>query len=201
MRDKYYADDRDIVKWGSALCLTRRINASVIVQVAFYRPDGNPWQLSVSDQPEPEPIAQEVIAHFRDLNYVHGLQASCGLRIEPIMREWTLARDQYVTDVIEEIGTCRSPRVILLDPDTGIAPRHPTLEHVTTDEIRRIYNALEPGDSLAVYQHRWREPNWLDLAKERFVGAINVDARRIVVMSCFDLAHDVAILGVIVNRE
>lgn len=201
MRDKYYADNRDIVKWGSALCLARRIKASVIVQVAFYRPDGNQRGLTVSDYAEPQPIAREVIAHFRDLNHIHGLGPGAGLRIEPIMREWTQARDQYVADIIEEIRTYRSPRVILLDPDTGIAPPRLTLKHVTSDEIQRIYNALEPGDSLAVYQHRWRDLRWLDIAKERLARAIKLDPGRILVMSCPAMAQDVAILGVIVNRE
>jgi len=38
MRDKWYADNRDLVKWGVLLTLAERHAAKHILQVLYYRP-------------------------------------------------------------------------------------------------------------------------------------------------------------------
>ena len=39
MRDWWYGDKRDIVKWGAILVLARKQSINTVLQVALYRPD------------------------------------------------------------------------------------------------------------------------------------------------------------------
>jgi len=62
MRDKWYADNRDLVKWGVLLTLAERYAATHILQVLYYRP--TEWaQLELDGEQAPLPAA--VIRHSR----------------------------------------------------------------------------------------------------------------------------------------
>jgi len=39
VKDKWYGDKRDLVKWGILLTLAKMFSARRILQVAYYRPD------------------------------------------------------------------------------------------------------------------------------------------------------------------
>ena len=49
MRDWFYADRRDIVKWGAIVFLARENDIHVVVQVAMYRPELLKWKLSIRE--------------------------------------------------------------------------------------------------------------------------------------------------------
>jgi hypothetical protein len=51
VKDKWYGDNRDLVKWGVLLLLAKRYAAGRIVQVAYYRPEA--IELTVSSTPCP----------------------------------------------------------------------------------------------------------------------------------------------------
>jgi hypothetical protein len=89
-----------------------------------------------------------------------------------LLREFDGDRNKYVVEAIKFARACRSPKVILLDPDTGMAPDSGGgRAHVRGTEIEQFWaGALTPGDWLAVYQHRPRgmaDASWKHMKKQR----------------------------------
>ena len=62
MRDKWYGDKRDLIKWGVLLRLADHFDAMRILQLAYYRPSEFVGRLEIDGQ-ECD-IPGEVIAHF-----------------------------------------------------------------------------------------------------------------------------------------
>ena len=52
MRDWWYGDKRDVVKWGTILVLARKRSILVVLQVALYRPDRPTYHLTVDGTSE-----------------------------------------------------------------------------------------------------------------------------------------------------
>lgn len=82
---------------------------------------------------------------------------------------------------------------MFLDPDTGLEPQNPALDHVLGTEARAIWNAMKVGDVFAFYQHQtnragqpWIEPKRLQLAQ-----ALGVAEPAIKIASGPDIAQDV----------
>ena len=71
MRDLFYGDDRDLVKWGVLLKLAERFGAARILQVAYFRHEGRWAPLEIDGQECPMP--GEVIRHFRDIRDIRRL--------------------------------------------------------------------------------------------------------------------------------
>jgi len=64
-------------------------------------------------------------------------------------------RVSYTKLVCERIAKhAGQPQLVFLDPDTGLAPAKPSLEHVLESEVAQIWRELSPGDVLAFYQHQ-----------------------------------------------
>ncbi len=197
MRDNWYGDNRDIVKWSALIQLARQTRARTVVQVAFYRPAAPYPMLSMqaTDGDTPVPIPEEVLSHLRKLKCIKGL-ACDGIQIKPLLVPWTEDRQAYIAEVIANLKSFQQrPLVALLDPDTGIGPDTVNLKHVAKAEIRQVYESLRRDDTLVVYQHAWRQAEWLDSAKERFASAIGVTTRDIITVSCLELASDVALFA------
>ncbi len=73
MRDKWYADNRDLLKWGALLALAERHAAKHILQVLYYRQ--TEWaQLELDGEQIPIPAA--VIRHFRSAAAASAIEAS-----------------------------------------------------------------------------------------------------------------------------
>jgi len=70
MRDKWYSDNRDLIKWSVLLLLARRHHAHRILQIAFYNASefGN-----IEIDGHRHQIPDEVISHFRGIRNVSGL--------------------------------------------------------------------------------------------------------------------------------
>ena len=64
MRDKFFADNRDLVKWAVLHRLAEIFQAQRILQLAFYRQ--SEFANIIIDGQKYD-IPQEVLAHFRDL--------------------------------------------------------------------------------------------------------------------------------------
>lgn len=83
--------------------------------------------------------------------------------------------------------------IVFLDPDTGLEPRNPTLDHVLGSEAQAIWDVMKSGDVFAFYQHQtnragqpWIEPKRLQLAQ-----AIGVPEQALKIASGPDIAQDV----------
>ena len=72
MRDLWYGDKRDVVKWGTVIALARKRKIPVVLQVALYRPDRPNYHLIVDGTSEPFPV--DVIRHFRDIDHIQQLR-------------------------------------------------------------------------------------------------------------------------------
>jgi hypothetical protein len=199
MRDWWYGDKRDVVKWGTILVLARKRSIAVVFQVALYRPDRPTYHLTVDGTSEPLPV--EVIRHFRDIDDIERLAANVNLRIDihKDLFQWRAEfrtredfRKAYFGDVTSRIKRYAEPVIVFLDPDTGIAPENYGYEHVTGQEIRTVLRAMKDGDVLLFYQHaRLGDGDWLNSTKEEFGQAVEMDGP-VETVTCKEIANDVA---------
>ena len=153
MRDNWYGDNRDIVKWAGMFLLARQNRARTIVQMAFYRAYDAPPEiiLNAADGDRREPVPPEVLAHFRCMDQIRCLQPPDGARIVPLLHKWARDRSAYIQETINNLHELQAPLVVLLDPDTGIAPTLRSMKHVGEIEVRGIFDALNRGEVLRVF--------------------------------------------------
>lgn len=169
MRSKWYADPRDVVKWGSLVHLARREKLTTIVQVAMFVEEpamGLRAGRTAVDLPEP------VWQHFRDLRSIKGLERGAGVKI--IVHDAPFepsARKEYFNRAAERLRHISGSKAVLLDPDTGLARTRPSCRHVSVAEVRVVWEALRRDDWLLLYQHAWRLQGWEQEAKTRFATA------------------------------
>ena len=193
MRDQWYGDNRDVVKWSALVYLARRDGVSAILHVAMYRPDRPPEPLATVRGKVPPAV--EVIRHFRDLDDIQRLAAATGLSIE-VLKELFTDRAAYFRRVCERIQTRGDrPVLVFLDPDVGLATETPGPEHVSSAEVAAVYEALRPDDILVCYQHARRQKDWRGRARRAFANAPGLPSFEVEVLQC-ELARDVLLLAV-----
>ena len=190
MRDQWYGDQRDLVKWGVLLNLAKDHAAQRILQVTYYRP--SEWKPVEIDGQE-RPIPEAVLRHLRDVRNIGDL--SDRPRIE-VLETPFVDRRTYRETVLRAIArrheadTC----VVFLDPDTGLAPRTAGFKHVLDSEVSEIWQHMVPGDVLVVYQH---QPNrnstpWIAPKREQFERALELPHGTAKVATGRAIARDVA---------
>lgn len=85
MRDIWYSDNRDLIKWGVLLRLADIYDAARILQLAFYRP--SEFGRLVIDGQEHD-IPKEVIAHFRNVRTIGGLGSKVRVTVfDPVYQD------------------------------------------------------------------------------------------------------------------
>lgn len=189
MRDQWYADKRDLVKWGVVLTLAERYAARHILQVLYHRPSA--WaELDIDGDKVPLPDA--VVRHFRDPGTIVNIAARVPVEV---VAEDLVDRREYQRCVVERLRACtRLPGIVLLDPDTGLAPKVAGLEHVVETELCEVWRELQPGDVLILYQHqtnRRGEP-WVEETRAQFAEALGIDPRTATLAWSERIARDVA---------
>ena len=193
MRDQWYGDNRDLVKWSALVYLARREAVSAILHVAMYRPGSAPAPLATAHGKVDPPA--EVFRHFRDLDDIQRLGVATGLAIEVVKEPFT-DRIAYFGRVCERV---RAPRggslLVLLDPDVGLAPEIHGPEHVTSTEVAAVFAALRPGDLLVCYQHARRQKDWRGRARRAFANAPGMPSFEVEVLQS-EVARDVLLLAV-----
>lgn len=168
MRDTWYADQRDLVKWGTLAHLAERHSLAAIVQVAYLRSGERNALLSGDGE---VPIPRAVWSFFRDVRAVRDLGRLLHREIIVIDEPFRpRRRQQYREAVVESLRSIEGRKIVLLDPDTGIAPAKPSGKHATAEDIAAVWEVLQPGDWIAVYQHRSRSKTWKQDARERFAA-------------------------------
>ena len=203
MRDLWYGDKRDVVKWGTVIALARKRKIPVVLQVALYRPDQPNYHLIVDGTSEPLPV--EVIRHFRDIDHIQQLAVNVKLKIDihkdPF--QWCAEfhtredfRKAYFNGVSNKIKQYGEPAIVFLDPDTGIAPESYGYEHVTRQEIQKVLRAMKHGDVLLFYQHaQIGNRDWLNSTKVKFGQAVGMGVP-VDTITCNEIANDVAFFAV-----
>lgn len=187
MKDTWYADNRDLVKWGTLAHVAQREALDLIVQVPYLR-SGKKALLHTGK--ETIELPPSVWSFFRNVSAVSSLGKSLGLDIVVISEEFEpQRRAAYCRALIDRISNLSQSKVVLLDPDTGLAPATPRAEHVTASEVEVVWDALREGDWLILYQHAWRDRNWKDDARLKFAAACGVECE---MFTAPDIASDVA---------
>lgn len=194
MRDRWYSDNRDLVKWASLVHLTQTTGIGTILQIAFYRPDQDRLQLLRDGSAVPFPSV--VLGHFRDLEQIGNLAGRAGLTIMVFKEPFDGSRESYFRKLATTLDCLRSKKLIVFfDPDTGIAPAHYGPDHVLPEELGAVFRELKPGDWLALYQHRQRRRNWIESNRRRFAQALDLPEKKVKTFSSPQLASDVVLFA------
>ncbi len=196
MRAIWYGDRRDRVKWGALLHLAETYDLSPILQVAYARdePSEEERLLTLDGDGRTAPISKVVWNHFSRLDAVELLGQATGRMINVRMEHFDSSkRKEYVRAVISDFERHQQPKLLFLDPDTGIQ-RDKTAEdrHATVTDIHEFWRALNRGDVLAVYQHASRRPRWI-LDRSRMLS-IACNHSQVSAITARAIAGDVAIL-------
>lgn len=175
MKDKWYGDNRDLVKWGVLVELANQHGVSKIVQVAYYRPEARPEiEIDGSEYPIPDAVA----GHFpRDVMDIDRLSRSSRVHIKVLNSTFSNRRDTYMKEVQAALGELASPDlpcIIFLDPDKGLERKKPSLEHVLKSELKQVWEAMRGNDLLVFYQHKPHENNWIELRRGQFAKALDL---------------------------
>jgi len=190
MRDQWYGDHRDLVKWGVLLEIARRYDCKHILQVLYFRPSA--WSHLEIDGKR-VPIEAEVIQHFRSAISISKLK--CHVTIELIADEFHNRRE-YQQVIIDNISKRTKTRnIVFLDPDTGLEPKGKAgLQHVLESELREIWDALDIDDLLVFYQHKTNRNSdpWIDVKKAQFEHALGLADGDAKLAHALGIANDVA---------
>jgi hypothetical protein len=190
MRDRWYGDNRDLVKWGVLLSVAKDHAVDRILQVAYLR--ASVWSLLTIDGQE-RPLPEAVLRHFRDIRNVKALSA--GIRIEVVDTPF-VDRHQYREVVLEAIAhrDLGESCVVFLDPDTGLTPRTAGFQHVLDSELNEIWQHMIPGDVLVLYQHQTNRnaTPWIQPKREQFETALGLSPGTAQVATGGGIANDVA---------
>lgn len=178
MKDIWYADNRDLVKWAILLRLAGNFKAKRILQIAFYRPSEFK-QIEIDGQKED--IPKDVISYFRDIRNICQMKSMIPVEVFDLVFE---NRRVYTQKVIKYLSTYRKERLIVfLDPDTGLEPvktKHKP-EHVLEEEAKEIWEALKLGDVFVFYQHQTnrRGNEWINPKKNQLAHAIDLPVKAV----------------------
>jgi phospholipid N-methyltransferase len=98
MRDQWYGDNRDLVKWGVLLELVRRHRARHVLQILYYR--SNTWEQMEIDGEQVE-LPAAVTQHFRSTKSVSAIH--CAAPVEVVSEPFE-NRSHYLQIVLSEFS-------------------------------------------------------------------------------------------------
>src|SRR5438309_781606 len=194
MRDKYYSDDRDLIKWSVLLLLARRSKADRIIQIALL----NPSEFGeIKIDGERHQIPEEVLSHFRDIGNVTALSQHPRISVfDCALRD----RDGYLRAATSFISSFSQERcVVFLDPDTGLEPKGGgDTKHVLNREALTFWEALPKGWVFVFYQHETNKAGkpWIEDKRAQLASAIGVPVNEVGVASGPQIAKDVVFFHV-----
>lgn len=205
MREQWYADKRDMVKWAALIYVAQSRKLERILQIAFLQPSDKPYQVQTTKGPVPFPL--EVWHHFRNLRDIQALGQRAGVTIEvfdePFRPEGGSTqsrrefRAQYFKKIAERLGALGNTKLLVfLDPDTGIEPTHCGSTHVSCQEIARVFRSMKRRDWLAFYQHARMVKYWDKETLKKFSASLGKGSRNLMSLSCPRMASDVRVFAV-----
>jgi hypothetical protein len=188
MRDIWYADNHDLIKWGVLFRLAEKYEATRIVQVVYYRPS-NFGQIEIDGQQVA--IPEEVIAHFRNVRAVGSIDSHIRVAVfDPVFQN----RQAYLQAMLALLPAYAGERcVVFLDPDTGLEPQTPSLEHVLGTEVNAIWVNMRSGDVFVFYQHQTNRAGqpWIPQKHAQLAQALGVPQASVKIASGEAIARDV----------
>jgi len=191
MRDEFYADKRDLVKWSVLLLIGKQHER--IIQICYYNTSNFKNYLIDIDGKQCE-IPDEVISHFRNINNASTITTQP--KITVFDTEFPEKdRALYSAEITKLIAKYQSEKcVVFLDPDTGLEPRRNVGKtHVLADEVKTIWQAIPKKWLLVLYQHKTNRSSeeWIEPKREQFAAAIGESLGRVKTASAKGIANDV----------
>lgn len=191
MQDWYYADHRDLLKWGVLVLLARQHGLSRIVQIAYLRPSVFP-NIDLGGHEKELPL--EVRSHFRNVNNVTALRNGISISVFDELFE---DRKAYEKAAIRYLaGLADKRRLVFLDPDTGLEPAgRPELKHILDKEACAIWSELKTDEVFAFYQHKTNKnaKPWIEEKRIQLQKALRVREGTVQVGKSMRIANDVVI--------
>jgi len=189
MKDIWYGDNRDLVKWSVLLHLTRKYHLEKIIQIAYYRKSN--FKTLEIDGVE-HSIPDEIINHFRQVKNIEKLEVEVPIHVFCDIFDNRAAYMEKALNFIKQFQN--SNTLIFLDPDTGLEPKNPSLQHVLECEAKIFYDNLIKGDLFAFYQHQTNRSGtpWIEPKREQLASALNIDLNNLKVAHGQNIARDVA---------
>lgn len=172
MRDRWFGDNRDLIKWGGIkiLCIDKGINK--VLWVAYLRED-NWTKIKFDDCTEEKSVPVEVVNLFKSIRKnLNRLITEWNLDIILIDNECGVTynkenRQKYTNLVCNYIEKdTDKKKVVFLDPDTGLQPKRLSETTVAPKEVKEIWDKLNGGDYLVFYQHKSRDKEWIRKRKK-----------------------------------
>ena len=190
MKDIWYADNKDLVKWAILFRLANKFKAERILQIAYYR-QSDFKRITVNGQGLD--IPREVISHFRNIHGIENIDSKVKVTV---FNKIIQNRDTYLKEIIAVLSKHQHQKcVVFLDPDTGLQPLKvkPGLQHVLSKNVGKIWNKMKVGDTLVFYQHKTSMNNkpWVEPKKIQMAEAIGVPKGAIKLAHGFAIARDV----------
>ena len=195
MRNKWYSDNRDLVKWSVLLILAEKYQCTRILQIACFIP--SEYGTIEIDGQEHE-IPPEVLLHFRDIRKIQSMTSHPQISVLDSVFE---NRKSYFESVKKYIASFSGDRcVVFLDPDTGLEPAGKScFKHILNEEVRSIWNDLPADWLLVFYQHQTNRSGnpWIEDKRKQFANAISVPLGEVKVASGMKIASDVVFFYVL----
>jgi hypothetical protein len=172
MRLRWVGDSRDYVKWD---CIVENETSHFVFYVPMLR-----WSVDPTCK---NPQVQNHFDQRKSLKQFEELFPERFAVFDSQMKEYSKSvADEYFQSVIEELARLqRSHKVLVFnDPDTGVEPASGAKdEHLRSEDLCSVWEALEPGGKLIVYQHASRNTSWRQKLLERTGRILNGKAGQI----------------------
>lgn len=161
MRERWFADDRDLIKWAVLTHLADRNALKTIVQIPYWRPETKRCRPHFRFLNNSLPVSDKVWRFFKDIKSVERLGGP-GTEIKVFVEEFN-PRDRgvYSQKITDYLQGCARPLLLFLDPDTGLEPKMATGAHVTRNDVSHAWAGLTLNDWLVLYQHARRHKGWI----------------------------------------
>lgn len=191
MRTELYADSRDVWKWSVAIRCARQSGQSIL-WVAMLRPmvgvHGGDRKVVEGALPEVSTFFDEERRRHdngqpKSLARVTKLCAQIGIELFSDLEAYpaTLARrDRYINRIVEITARPRDLKYfVLLDPDNGLGEAESKGEQIHVSHLRRIWENMRDGDTLALVQFQHFVANWIGSLRKKIAGVLTVDVPRV----------------------
>ncbi|MHB8829162.1 MAG: hypothetical protein ACYC6Q_06500 [Syntrophales bacterium] len=192
MKNCWYADNRDLIKWSVLMHLAIVNSASRILQIAYLQEHTFP---KIDLDKEEKEIPEEVQAHFRDIRNIESLSSPVKINV---FSKVITDRKNYLLEAKEFISLYKEDKcIVFLDPDTGLEPTtRPTLKHVLNDEANDFWSCLKSDDILVLYQHQTNKNGnpWVEPRRMQFEKSIGASRGSVKIGRGPRLAKDVVLL-------
>ena len=193
MRDKWYADNRDLVKWATLAHIARAHGMQTIVQVPYWRPEESRPHFDL--QGKHLPVSDQVLGFFRNIHHITGLAPEIGIYINVVAAEFNPRnRAAYVSEVQAQMDRSRRPLLLFLDPDTGLQPKKCSPKHAAINEIEEFWHGLRHREWLVLYQHARRTSGWEESVSHQ-LSSLCYESK-VQISRSQDVGHDVAFICV-----